>query len=88
MDEKEGVFGSFYLRGAGGVSRLYPNVEALFALREATGGAIDFCTEPVDATRVPPTLTGVRTMRNLRDALQFHLRETEQLAAHVKKEHF
>ena len=39
-------------------------------------------------THIGVDLTGVRTMRNLRDALQFHLRETEQLAAHVKKEHF
>ncbi|HYU31474.1 MAG TPA: STAS domain-containing protein [Thermoanaerobaculia bacterium] len=39
-------------------------------------------------THIGVDLTGVRTMRNLRDALQFHLRETEQLASHVKKEHF
>ncbi len=39
-------------------------------------------------THIGVDLTGVRTMRNLRDALQFHLRETEQLAAHVKKDHF
>jgi rsbT co-antagonist protein RsbR len=39
-------------------------------------------------THIGVDLTGVKTMRNLRDALQFHLRETEQLAAHVKKEHF
>ena len=38
-------------------------------------------------THIGVDLTGVRTMRNLRDALQFHLRETEQLAAHVKKTH-
>lgn len=38
-------------------------------------------------THIGVDLTGVRTMRNLRDALQFHLRETEQLAAHVKKDH-
>ena len=39
-------------------------------------------------THIGVDLAGVRTMRNLRDALQFHLRETEQLAAHVKKDHF
>jgi rsbT co-antagonist protein RsbR len=39
-------------------------------------------------THIGVDLTGVRTMRNLRDALQFHLRETEQLASHVKKDHF
>lgn len=38
-------------------------------------------------THIGVDLTGVRTMRNLRDALQFHLRETEQLASHVKKDH-
>jgi rsbT co-antagonist protein RsbR len=30
-------------------------------------------------THIGVDLTGVRTMRNLRDALQFHLRETQQL---------
>ena len=39
-------------------------------------------------THIGVDLAGVRTMRNLRDALQFHLRETEQLAAHVKRDHF
>lgn len=39
-------------------------------------------------THIGVDLAGVRTMRSLRDALQFHLRETEQLAAHVKKDHF
>ena len=34
-------------------------------------------------THIGVDLTGVRTVRNLRDALQVHLRETEQLAAHV-----
>ena len=32
-------------------------------------------------THIGVDLTGVRTMRSLRDALQFHLKETEQLAA-------
>jgi len=34
-------------------------------------------------THIGVDLTGVRTMRSLRDALQFHLKETEQLAAHA-----
>jgi rsbT co-antagonist protein RsbR len=38
-------------------------------------------------THIGVDLTGVRTMRSLRDALQFHLKETEQLAAHRPKEH-
>jgi rsbT co-antagonist protein RsbR len=40
-------------------------------------------------THIGVDLTGVRTMRSLRDALQFHLKETEQLAAHAgRKDHF
>lgn len=40
-------------------------------------------------THIGVDLTGVRTMRSLRDALQFHLKETEQLAAthHGRKDH-
>jgi rsbT co-antagonist protein RsbR len=39
-------------------------------------------------THIGVDLTGVRTMRSLRDALQFHLKETEQLASHSgRKEH-
>jgi rsbT co-antagonist protein RsbR len=34
-------------------------------------------------THIGVDLTGVRTMRSLRDALQFHLKETEQLASHA-----
>ncbi|HEX3553287.1 MAG TPA: STAS domain-containing protein [Thermoanaerobaculia bacterium] len=37
-------------------------------------------------THIGVDLTGVRTMRSLRDALQFHLKDTEQLA-HRPKEH-
>ncbi|HBL26236.1 MAG TPA: sigma-b regulator rsbr [Acidobacteria bacterium] len=37
-------------------------------------------------THIGVDLGGVRTVRNLRDALQIHLRETEQLAAHKKHE--
>ena len=36
-------------------------------------------------THIGVDLTGVRTMRNLRDALQFHLRETEQLAQPTRR---
>jgi rsbT co-antagonist protein RsbR len=40
-------------------------------------------------THIGVDLTGVRTMRSLRDALQYHLKETEQLAAthHGRKDH-
>ncbi|HTM01937.1 MAG TPA: hypothetical protein VL173_00415 [Vicinamibacterales bacterium] len=44
------------------LSDLYPNVWAFVAARQAAG--VEFCTEPVDATRVPRSLTGVRTMFN------------------------
>jgi len=37
-------------------------------------------------THIGVDLTGVRTVRNLRDALQVHLRETEQLAAHTRND--
>jgi len=36
-------------------------------------------------THIGVDLTGVRTMRNLRDALQFHLRETQQIEQLVRK---
>jgi rsbT co-antagonist protein RsbR len=36
-------------------------------------------------THIGVDLTGVRTMRNLRDALQFHLRETQQLQLITRK---
>jgi rsbT co-antagonist protein RsbR len=36
-------------------------------------------------THIGVDLTGVRTMRNLRDALQFHLRETQQIAQLTRK---
>ena len=36
-------------------------------------------------THIGVDLTGVRTMRNLRDALQFHLRETQQIEHLVRK---
>ena len=36
-------------------------------------------------THIGVDLTGVRTMRNLRDALQFHLRETQQIEQLTRK---
>src|SRR5436305_8689846 len=36
-------------------------------------------------THIGVDLTGVRTMRNLRDALQLHLRETEQINQAIRK---
>ena len=56
------------------LSDLYPNVGALAAVRDAAG--MDFCTDPVDATCVPRSLTGVRTMFNA-----FHHFDTTQAAA-------
>lgn len=40
----------------------YPNAAALTFARNASGGKFDFCSEPVDATRVPETLGGFRTI--------------------------
>lgn len=40
----------------------YPNVAALERARAAASGHVDFHAEPVDATRVPPALAGVRTL--------------------------
>jgi hypothetical protein len=43
---------------------LYPNLQAFTEVRAATRGAIDFHPQPVDATNVPSSLRGVRTMFN------------------------
>jgi hypothetical protein len=43
---------------------LYPNVQAYTAMRVEAGGTVDFHPEPVDATSVPASLHGVRTMFN------------------------
>ena len=43
---------------------LYPNVQAFAAVRAASGNIVDFHPQPVDATRVPASLRGVRTMFN------------------------
>lgn len=41
---------------------LFPNVAAFEAASAATGGAVTFHPEPVDATAVPASLDGLRTM--------------------------
>lgn len=40
----------------------FPNLPALRRARAAAPGRLDFRTEPVDATAVPPGLTGFRTL--------------------------
>jgi hypothetical protein len=40
----------------------YPNLEAFQAADESGGGVIGFVAGPVDATDVPPSLTGFRTL--------------------------
>jgi hypothetical protein len=44
------------------LSDLYPNIAAYQYLQQQSGGSIDFIPEPVDATAVPETITGVRTI--------------------------
>ncbi len=41
---------------------LYPNIDAYRYLHAKSGGTIGFRAEPVDATAVPDTITGVRTI--------------------------
>lgn len=43
---------------------LYPNVPALEHIAAASGGAIDFVAQPVDARAVPNDLRGLRTLFN------------------------
>ena len=43
---------------------LYPNVPRLSAIAERSGGVIDFCAEPVDATDVPAEMNGFRIICN------------------------
>lgn len=43
---------------------LYPHAAAAPAVVEASGGLIRYRSEPVDATSVPPELTGARTLFN------------------------
>lgn len=40
----------------------YPNIDAFQRAREASGGAISYCAEPVDATTIPPGLEGFRVL--------------------------
>ncbi len=46
------------------LSDLYPNVDALQALRVRSGGRLEYVATPVDATDVPRHGDGVRTMFN------------------------
>ncbi|RDV17005.1 class I SAM-dependent methyltransferase [Pontibacter diazotrophicus] len=41
---------------------LYPNLGAYRYLQQTSGGALDFIPEPIDATAVPESITGVRTI--------------------------
>ncbi len=40
----------------------YPNIAAFRGAREASDGAISYCAESVDATKIPPQLGGFRVM--------------------------
>lgn len=44
------------------LSDLYPNLQAYAYLRRTSRGTLDFIPEPVDATAVPESLQGVRTI--------------------------
>ncbi|MBD1398391.1 class I SAM-dependent methyltransferase [Pontibacter sp. JH31] len=44
------------------LSDLYPNMAAYRFLQKQSGGLIGFIASPVDATKVPPQITGLRTM--------------------------
>jgi hypothetical protein len=46
------------------LSDRYPNTDAFRDVHERSGGRVKFRTESIDATDVPVTLTGVRTMFN------------------------
>jgi len=46
------------------LSDLYPNISRFERAKQASGGAVDYITEPVDATRVPEALEGFRIMVN------------------------
>jgi hypothetical protein len=41
---------------------LYPNIGSFELLKSRTNGQIEYCHEPVNATRMPSNLNGVRTM--------------------------
>ena len=40
----------------------YPNITSFERLREASGGRISYCAEPVDAAKIPAQLRGFRTL--------------------------
>jgi len=40
----------------------YPNLAAFRLAQEASGGAIGFCAESIDAQKIPPALSGFRTI--------------------------
>jgi len=40
----------------------YPNIASFERLREASGGRISYCAEPVDAAKIPAQLRGFRTL--------------------------
>jgi hypothetical protein len=40
----------------------YPNLAAFRRAQESSGGAIDYCADPIDAQKIPPQLCGFRTM--------------------------
>ena len=44
------------------LSDLYPNIGAYEYLQAQSDGLIDYIASPVDATKVPPQITGPRTM--------------------------
>lgn len=44
------------------LSDLYPNISAYQYLQQQSGGSIDYIPESIDATAVPETITGVRTI--------------------------
>lgn len=44
------------------LSDLYPNIKSYEYLQAESGGSIDFIPEPVDATAVPASVRGVRTI--------------------------
>ncbi|MBC5773903.1 class I SAM-dependent methyltransferase [Pontibacter sp. KCTC 32443] len=44
------------------LSDLYPNISAYQYLQHQSGGSINFIPAPVDATAVPESITGVRTI--------------------------
>jgi len=46
------------------LSDRYPNVAAFRELCDRSGGRLEFRTESIDATDVPPALDGIRTMFN------------------------